>query len=357
MRLVLVHWVVEDRGSPQDIYNYTRVAKEMGHEVAIYGPPDSHSSFQYSRALDAADAVIFLFEWTTLTKNGDNLDFGRLVGRVPRRRRIVVDLDGKYNDAISVAGDYNHDDEAASRAWVATCDSLSDKIYQATPRPLRPNVWPFLFHAYNPAWERPLDFRNKQFGMYLVGNNYFRWMPVHHMLRAVERVRSEVGRIGFVGHGWDVPPPWTHPSLRKEAYENDPEYLKQLGVEVKPPVHFSQVIDEMCRGVFHPVILRPLFDHLGLVTCRTFETLAANTIPLFTQDKDYVRTIYGDGAVELVYPEKNPEQKIVDILRRPNYYRDLVRCMREHLSVHHSYAARIQQLVQMVEGDWSEETS
>lgn len=349
MRLMFVHWVVEDRGSPQDIYNYTRVAKEMGHEVALYGPLDGNSSFNYSLDIDAADAVVFLFEWTTLIKNGDNLNFLRLIGRVPRRRRIVVDLDGKYNDPISVAGDYNHDDDAASRAWVEVCDSLADKIHQATPHPKRPNVRPFLFHAYNPAWERPLDFSSKQFGMYLVGNNYFRWMPMHRVLKAVEPIRGKVGRIGFVGHGWDRPAPWTHPSLRKDAYYTDPEYLARLGVEVKPPIHFSEVIEEMGCGIFHPVILRPLFDHLGLVTCRTFETLAANTIPLFTQDADYVKEIYGEDAVELVYPRERPQEKILDILRNPDQYARIVEAMRCHLREKHSYEARIKQLIQIVE--------
>jgi len=28
----------------------------------------------------------------------------------------------------------------------------------------------------------------------------------------------------------------------------------------------------MSKGVFMPVIYRPLFDHLQMVTCRTFET-------------------------------------------------------------------------------------
>ena len=53
----------------------------------------------------------------------------------------------------------------------------------------------------------------------------------------------------------------------------------------------------MGRGVFSPVMLRPLFDHLRLVTCRTFETPAANTIPLFCQEPSFVAEVYGDEAV------------------------------------------------------------
>jgi hypothetical protein len=81
--------------------------------------------------------------------------------KAPRERRIVIDCDGNYNDAISVGGDYNHQDASASRVWTDICESLADKIYQPTLHPLRSNVRPFFFHAYDPAWEKPLDFSAK----------------------------------------------------------------------------------------------------------------------------------------------------------------------------------------------------
>jgi hypothetical protein len=48
MRLIFVHHVIEDRGSAQDMHNYVRVARSLGHEVVLYGPPDPHSAFHYS---------------------------------------------------------------------------------------------------------------------------------------------------------------------------------------------------------------------------------------------------------------------------------------------------------------------
>src|SRR5262245_32245725 len=232
MRLMFVHHVLEDRGSAQDIYNYAQIARVLGHEVALYGPPNVESAFNYSLDMGSADAVIFIFEWTTNLQHGDNLDFLRLVGKVPRRRRIVIDCDGKYNDAISVVGDVNHTDAAASRRWVEVCDSLSDKICQPTLHPLRPNVRPFFFHAYSPAWEQPLDPRGKDFGMFYVGNNWFRWRGLKRVLQAVEPIRDRLGRIGLVGQGWDAPAPWAKPLLPEDAYRTDPAYLERLGVEV-----------------------------------------------------------------------------------------------------------------------------
>src|SRR5262249_59375847 len=137
---------------------------------------------------------------------GDQLDLLRIVSQVPRERRFVIDCDGAYNDRIVAGPDYNHKDEASSRQWVEVCDALSDKVFQPTYHPVRPNVRPFLFHAYDPAWERPLDFRAKEYGMAYVGSNWFRWRPMQHVLQAVERVRERVGRIALVGHDWGAMP-------------------------------------------------------------------------------------------------------------------------------------------------------
>jgi hypothetical protein len=361
VRLIFVHHVVEDRGSAQDMHNYVQVARALGHEVVLYGPPDPASAFTYSLDLESADGVIFIFEWTTQLLYGDPprprtaspdggspLDYLRLVGRVPRERRVVIDCDGKYNDAIDVLGDANHEDPAASRDWMEVCDSLSDKILQPTLHPLRPNVRPFFFHAYNPAWEVPLDFSRKDYGIYLVGNNWFRWRSVRRLLEAVEPVRAEVGRIGLMGIGWESPGPWANPTVREDAYYTDPQYLRELGVEVMPPVRFDRVVDNMSRGIVNPVIYRPLFDRLRLVTCRTFETPAANTLPLFCQRPEFVREIYGDDALELLLPEERPHEKIVDLVRRPQHYAAILRRIRARLSARHSYAAQLQRLVEVV---------
>lgn len=349
MRLMFVHYVLEDRGSPQDIYNYGHVARALGHEVAIYGCSNGTSPFNYSIDIDSADAVIFIFEWTTDLQYGDTLDFMRLVGKVPRRRRVVIDCDGKYNDAISVVGDYNHPDAAASRRWVDVCDSISDKICQPTLHPLRPNVRTFLFHAYNPTWEVPLELSAKEYGMFCVGNNWFRWRPMQRVLRAIEPIRDQVGRIGLTGLGWNSPAPWANPTIIEDAYFTDPAYLKQLDVEVMPPVRFDQVIDYMGKGIFSPVIYRPLFDQLRLVTCRTFETPAANTLPLFGQDAEYVEEIYGEEAVELVLPDERPHEKILDLLCRREYYTAIVKRIRHQLAEKHPYAARLRELIEIVE--------
>lgn len=348
MHLMFVHHVIEDRGSAQDIYNYARVARSLGHEVTLYGARNPRSAFNYSKDLKPADAVVFIVEWTTDVQDGDLLDMLRLVSRVPRSRRVVIDCDGKYNDPVNVTGDVNHADAESSRRWTAICDSLSDKIVQPTYHPRRANVGTYFFHAYNPAWEKPSNGARKPYDMVYVGNNWFRWRALRGILEAIEPIRERMGRIGLVGHGWDALAPWAGPALVEDAYHRDPEYLEKLRVEILPPVRFEDVMASMGRGVFSPVIYRPLFDELQLVTCRTFETPAANTIPLFAQEEEFVTEVYGQEAAELALPDREPHQKILDVLDRPHHYEAIVGRIRRHLAAEHSYEKRLQELIEIV---------
>ncbi len=108
MKLVFVYWGYENAGSMLDLRGYARAAQAMGHEVSIYGPPNPAFALDYSKQLSGADAVIFVFEWTTALQFGDRVDWVRLLEAVPRNRRVVIDCDGAYNEPITFGGDYNH---------------------------------------------------------------------------------------------------------------------------------------------------------------------------------------------------------------------------------------------------------
>lgn len=348
MRLNFVYYIMEDAGSAQDMRNYVLAARELGHEVRLYGPPSPGSPFNPSADVASADAVVFIFEWTTELRYGDALDLTRLIGGVPRERRVVIDCDGAYNERLEVQGDYNHRDAESSSAWTQICESLSDKICQPTFHPRKENVRTFLFHAYDPAWEKPMNGSDKDFGMVYVGHSKFRWPPMLRVLKAVEPVRERVGRMVVVGHGWDEMPKWAKPMQMEEAYFTDKEYMRHMGLEVVQPIPSDQVIGWMSRAVFNPVIYRPLFEELSLVTCRTFETPGAATIPLFGLGSDYVEEIYGSSAQELRLPEEEPEGKIRDLFERPGHYRDVIEEIRCHLRQQHSYKTRIRDLVDIV---------
>ncbi len=349
MKMMFVYWAFENQGSGIVIQGYTEAAKSLGHEVAVYGRRNSKIPLNYSLDLRSADAVIFIFEWTTMIQYGDQLDLLRLVGKVPRQRRIILDGDGNYNHVISVRDDHNHRDAAAARRWVDMCDSLSDKICQPTFHPLRSNVRPFLFYAYSPEWEVPLDFSAKEYGMVYVGQSKFRWQPMKRVLQVIEPIRQVIGRIGLVGHGWDALPWWAVPMQVEDSYFTDQTYLRKFDVSFIPPVPFEQVIRWMSKAVINPVLLRPTFSEMRLVTPRVFETPAANTIPLLTLDRAYVKEIYGEPALELVLRDDNsPEEQVLDMIRRPERYAQNVKALRRHLAVKHSYRARVQELIEIV---------
>jgi glycosyltransferase involved in cell wall biosynthesis len=354
MKLVFVYWAMEDQGSGLIIQGYTEAARALGHEVSVYGrwipgKVNPVIPLDYSVDIDSADAVVFIFEWTTQLKPGDQLDMARIVSKIPRNRRVIIDGDGNYNDVIRIADDYNHADAAASTRWIEACDSVSDKICQPTLHPLRANVIPFLFYAYNPSWERARETGRKQFDMIYVGHSKFRWRPMMRLLKGVEPIREKLGRIGLVGHGWDAPPHWASSMQLEQAYFADSGKLRQLGIELLSPVRFQYVIDWMSKARFNPILLRSLFGHLRIVTPRLFETAAADTIPLFVLDRRHVQEIYGEQGLELVLPDENPQEKILEIVQHPERYRDAVTGIRRHLAERHSHTARLRRLIEIIE--------
>jgi len=62
-----------------------------------------------------------------------------------------------------------------------------------------------------------------------------------------------------------------------------------------------------------------------------------------------VHEIYGARALELVLRGERPQEKILDILSQPEHYGDIVMEIRRHLAKRHSYAARLQELINIVE--------
>jgi glycosyltransferase involved in cell wall biosynthesis len=347
VRLMFVYWDLDNAGSAQTLAHYGKAASALGHEVVLYAPERSGSRLACSLDVESADAVIFLLEWNIYLHRGDYLDLARPAMRAPREKRIVIDDDGMYNDVVRVDGDYTHPHTSASRRRTELYDSLSDKILQPTFHPLRPNVQTFLFHGYDPAWERPIEFEDKDYGMIYVGSNWFRWRALERVLRAIEPIRARLGRLGVVGHNWDAPPFWVKPPLL-EAYRGDAAYLARLNVEVMPAVPIDAVVPTMSKATFNPVLVRPTFNHLRLVNPRLFETAAAGTIPLFQLDLDHVRELYGEPAGELVL-DGDARDKIADVLERPEHYAAIATQMRMRLADQHSFTRRLEELIEIIE--------
>ena len=62
-----------------------------------------------------------------------------------------------------------------------------------------------------------------------------------------------------------------------------------------------------------------------------------------------MKAIYGERAVDLVLRDgEAASEQILDVLRRPEEYAEIVRDIRRHLAEKHSYAVRLQELVRIV---------
>jgi hypothetical protein len=119
--------------------------------------------------------------------------------------------------------------------------------------------------------------------------------------------------------------------------------LQQMGVELKGNISFEQVIPFVSQAKFCPVIHRPLFNQLGIVTNRTFETFCSDTIPLLMLPGEMIESIYGPAA-RLLAVDEDVAGHIRDVLSRPDLYWDAILKTRAYLADRHSFQRRFQEL-------------
>lgn len=346
MRLLFVSTLHRFAGSALTIASYVRRAPTLGHEIAVFGEPsEEFPNLSYTMDAEGFDFAVFVVNETTDFPELPHL--ARLLDAIPRERRLVVDCSGRYNDTVLVDGDMNHLDQLDGHRgdeWIESLEAVGAAILQPTLHPAKREVRSFLFHGYDPERERPLDLGAKPHGIVYVGGNWFRWHALLQVLEAAEPVRGSARGAMVAGEGWDEMPTWLDEPLRSAACFAEPERLHRLGVELRPPVSAGDVVATMSLGTVNPVLVRPTFGELQLVTPRFFETVAADTIPVFDLDSEFVAEIYGPKAVELVLGEDRAE-RLADVLRRPSHYAGIATEVRRHLREQHSLTARIEELV------------
>ncbi|MBA3255288.1 MAG: glycosyltransferase family 1 protein [Pyrinomonadaceae bacterium] len=350
MKILLVMDRRIDRGSIQASANYLRTGDELGHEIALYGSEDpAFPALRFSTDLGAFEYVVFLVESWRHWMSG--LRMPRFLSEVPRERRAILDADGMYNQIVSVDGydrtfSYEHD----RAGWLAHYQVVADKIMQPTFAPREPGVIGLPFYGYDPASRINSGANSsKCFDILCVGHNWWRWRQIStELLPAIEQVRSQIGEIGFIGSWWDMVPAGATELDLQAAFGTDPDWLRRLRIQVKPAVPFTEVIPRMSTGRLNIMTQRPLFTHLKLLTSKYFEIFAADTVPLVMLDPDHAASIYGPAGRELALHGAIAE-KLLDALNRPQKYRDIVEEVRRHLTAHHSYRNRVQELVAALE--------
>jgi hypothetical protein len=337
-------------GSIQAVGNYVRAGDELGHRCALYGRDDGRfPGLRFSTDVDAYDRVLFIVESSLNWMSA--LRVPRILSLVERERRAILDADGMYN-AVVVIDDYdhNHPSERDSARWISHLDEIADIILQPTLGDPPAGVAPLPFYGYDPRAEvRPAKRSAKQFDIVHVGHNWWRWQDLHSkILPALTDVRAELDGICFVGSWWTGAPPAT-PDDHLPAFHVDLHELRRLRIELRPAVHYTQVTHAMSEGRVNIMIQRPLFRHLRLLTSKYFEIFAADTIPLVLLDAEQAEAVYGPAGRELALDGQIGD-KIVDALCRPDPYRELVADVRARLRSHHSYQARVSELVRALGG-------
>ncbi|MBO0858354.1 MAG: hypothetical protein J2P21_07810 [Chloracidobacterium sp.] len=345
------------------ITKYAKVGGELGHHIALFSDPIGDLPLAPT-SLDpqAFDYVMFVvYE----TPDFPDLPYlAHLLDRVPWERRIIVDCTGRYNDTFQVELDFNHLEKMDNHMgweWVDGFAAVAKTILQPTLRPRRGDARPFLFHGFDPtavarryqsADEAARDWaadstQAKPYGMIYVGNNWQRWSQMRSLLEAIGPIQRKIGQICLTGWAWDYRPDWAA-ELDVEGINTDGAMLQRMGVEIRGNIPFDQVVPFVSQARFSPVIHRPLFNHLGIVTNRTFETFCSDTIPLLMLPEQMVESIYGRAALPLVLRDDVAGQ-ICDIQSRPEVYWDAVLKTRAYLAERHSFERRLQELMAILE--------
>jgi hypothetical protein len=346
MRILFVMDQRVDRGSIQSISNYVRAGDEAGYHIALYGRADPRfPTIRFSTDVSSFDYVVFVVEsWRQWMSA---LRMPRLLAEVPRSRRAIIDADGMYNPIVSTDGyDRNHPYEHTREEWAAHYRIVSDKIFQPSFIPRDPAVRKVLFYGYDPAQlVSPEAAPPKAYDILCVGHNWWRWRQIScQLLPAIERVRPQIGNIGFIGSWWNMIPAGAAELGFESAFGTDMQWLQRLGIHVRPSVPYTEVVNVMSTGRLNIMTQRPLFRELKILTSKYFEIFSADTIPMLMIDLDHAEMVYGSAGRELALCNGVAE-RLVDVLSRPRKYREVVEEVRNHLVAHHSYRNRVEELV------------
>ena len=334
-------------GNTHAVADYMRVGRKYGHSIALYGSPQSWlPDLRFSTDVTAFDRIIYLFESEIYRVK--RLQEVALLCAFQRSDRVILDMDGMYNPMIVVDQyDRNHRDDSECRQWIEYYNSLSDQVMKPTLANLDVQGGAALpFYGYDPSLELdPASAPDKQYDIIHVGHNWWRWKEVaRKLLPAFEKIRDQVGEIGFVGLWWDSPPAEGPDAGLDQAFQSDPEAFRRLRIKTIPPVMYNEVIRTMSSARINIFTQRPVLHHLKHLTLKYFEIFYADTIPLLMLDEDHAAAVYGPSGPELTLSNRVAE-KLLDALARPDHYRGVVHEVRRHLARHHSYDLRVEELI------------
>lgn len=331
-------------GSSHALLGYYRAGLHLGHDVRVsaIGIIDEVVRDKVPVASKdwRPDLMVLVFEERFLRGEG----FACVEKVVPRERRLVIDPDGKYSDAVRAGTDSNHDTPDSQTLWSGDFDRLSDIVLQPTLGVPGNGARRFLYFGVDRHRQQDPGARNeKPYDIVYVGNNWYRWTDVAWLIRSLAPVRSRIGRIGIFGRYWSGDP---LPGY-EEHTRSDRAFLDEHGVEVHRSVPFDGVEAAMGAGRLCPILVRPVLAALQLVTPRMFETFAAATVPLLPPHLQYTKALFGGGADGHFLTEQ-PVERVLAALDDYERHVRSAQDIRAELALHHSYEQRLAQLLSFV---------
>ena len=363
MKLLLVTWVDPWVRCVSTVHKWVEAGRALGHEVAVFGDPQPElPSLPYTTDLSGVDLALFIVQVPSDLPDMPYL--ARLLDGIPREKRVVVDLWGRFNDTIRLEHDFNHLEKLDGHLgweWEDAIRAVAGTIAQPTLAPLRPSVRSFLFHGYDPgSVVRPYNSAREAAAAWSAagaGREAVRGDVCREQLAAVGSgsaiprtipAGAWQGRAGVPGRLGLGPAAGLGGAKGIMGIDTDAALLAELDVDVRHGVRFDEVVGLLGKARFAPVFHRPLFRHLGFVTNRTFETFYADALPVLMLPRDFVTAVYGPAALALV-PLGDVGAHLTDALDRPEPYWDAVLQTRSHLARHHSYVRRFEELGGLVE--------
>jgi hypothetical protein len=337
-------------GNTHAVANYIRVAPKYGHTVAMYGDPQPHlPEIKFSRDVKSFDRAAYLFESEIYRLS--RLEEVAMLGAIPRKHRMIFDMDGMYNPVTKVDDyDFNLPNEHERERWKEYFETLADSVMKPTlAKPDNPRVRPMTFYGYDAALEmKPEQAPAKKYDIMHLGHNWWRWRDIGgKLLPAIDPVREKIGEIGFIGLWWDGPPAEGAAAGPEAAFESDPALIKRLRVRTEESVMYTDVVRKMSEAKINIFTQRPVLHHLKHITLKYFEIFYADTIPLLMLNEEIAQQVYGPASRELMLRE-NIGEKILDALARPEHYREVIASVRKYLAANNSYDKRMAELVSAI---------
>lgn len=347
-------FVMEPRinaGSIQAIGSYTKIARKLGHKVAVYGNklPGFNNIF-FTKDINLYDYAIFIFESNLYWIN--KLKITKILSTFDKSKRIILDADGMYNRPICIDGyDCNHSNDSTYNEWKDYYHSITDYVIQPSIiKSRKNNVFSIPFYGYEESGTIRKNI-NKKYDLVYVGHNWWRWDIMKNVvLPNIRACKDKINKTCFIGHWWDKPPSWAKECDFEGPFRMDTKKFKELRIITKPAVEYSKVVETMSQGNINIMTQRPLLRYFKHVTSKYFEIFLADTIPLVVLDQKHSKKIYGSNGAHITLNETTDKNKIRNVLNKKDRYKEIVNNIRTHLLKNHSYNIRIGELIYVLKG-------